>query len=367
MMGVWNMNQQCSIRAYKEDDENGIFELTKVVLGEQVPEKERWIDGWRWMHIDNPAGISRIWLAEHDGKLVGQYPVIMENMKVKCEIIKGAQLVDTMTHPKYRRRGICSTLGKKALTEIGNRETHLVYCFPTQQVYPLHMKSGWLDVCAFQVMVKPLNLKNVLQKYFVRNKLLLNIFTASVNLIIKVLFRSKKVPDEDISKVREISHFDERINEFWNRVSSDYNIIRVRDKKYLNWRYVDAPNADYTIYVAEEEGEICGYIILGCNDVDGLIFGNIYDIIAPTDKGDIIQCLIAKAIEHFKGKKAAAIFSQMVPNKIYRKALLKSGFIPYFLSKSQFIVYNTSSKLYQAYLKNPKNWFIQLGDLPSVY
>ncbi|HJH27790.1 MAG TPA: hypothetical protein C5S37_13740 [Methanophagales archaeon] len=361
------MNQTWSVRAYKEDGEDEIFELTKAVWEEQVPERERWIKGWHWMHIDNPAGISRIWLAEHDGKLVGQYPVIMENMKVDGEVVKTAQLVDTMTHPKYRRRGIAFTLGKKALSKVENGGIHLIYCFPTQQVYPLHIKSGWLDVCAFQVMFKPLNLKNILQKYFIRNRLLLNILTASGNLIIKALFRSKKVPDEDTLKVRKISHFDDRINEFWNTMSIDYNIIRIRDKKYLNWRYVDAPNADYIIYVAEEGGRICGYIILGCKDASGLLFGYIYDVIAPTSREDIIQCLIAKATEYFMDAKVDAISSQMVPNKIYHKALLKNGFIPRFRSKGRFIAYNASTKLSDAFLKNPKNWFIQLGDLPLVY
>ena len=361
------MDKTWLIRDYEEGDEDEIFELTKAVWGKDVPEKERWIKGWRWMHIDNPAGTSIIWLAEDDSKIVSQYPVILENMKIRDKILKGAQLIDTMTHSQYRRRGICSTLGKKTLNEIENRETHLVYCFPTQQVYPLHIKSGWLDVCAFQVMVKPLNLKNILQKRFVHNRLLLNIFTASGNLIIKVFFRSKKVPDEDMSKVRKISHFDDRINEFWNTMSIDYNIIRIRDKKYLNWRYVDAPNANYTIYVAEEGGRICGYIILGCKDASGFIFGYIYDIIAPTSREDIIQCLIVKAIEYFMDAKVDAILSQMVPNKIYHKALLKNGFIPRFRSKGRFIAYNASTELSEAYLKNPKNWFIQLGDLPSVY
>ena len=361
------MSQTWSVRAYKESDEDEIFELTKVVWEEQVPEKERWLKGWRWMHIDNPAGISRIWLAEIDGKLVGQYPLILEDMKVGREIIKGAQIVDTMTHPYYRRQGIAYTLGKKALSEQEKENIHLVYGFPNQQAYPLHIKSGWLDVCAFQVMIKPLNLKNILQKYFVRNRLLLNIFTASGNLIIKVFFRSQKIPEEDMLKVREISHFDDRINEFWNTLSIDYNIIRIRDKKYLNWRYVDAPNADYTIYVAEEGGRICGYTILGCKDVDGLIFGSIYDVIAPTSREDIIQCLIAKAVEYFMDAKVDAIFSQMVTNEVYRKNFLKNGFIPRFMSKGRFITYNASTKLSEAYLKNPKNWFIQLGDLPLVY
>ena len=365
--GDLNMNQTWSIRISEEGDEDEIFELTKAVLGERVPEKARWMRGWRWMHLDNPAGISRIWLAGDGSKIVSQYPVIREDMKIGEEIIKGAQLVDTMTHPQYRRQGICSTLGKKALTEMEKGEIHLVYCFPTQQVYPLHIKSGWLDVCAFQVMFKPLNLKNILQKYFVRNRLLLNIFTVGGIIIIRALFRSKKVPEEDMLKVRKISHFDDSINEFWNTVSNDYNIIGRRDKKYLNWRYVDAPNADYTIYVAEEGGRICGYVILGCKDVDGLIFGHIYDIIAPTSREDIIQCLIAKAIEYFRDAKVDAISSQMVPNKIYHKALLKNGFIPRFRSKGRFIAYNASTKLSKAYLKNPKNWFIQLGDLPGIY
>ena len=361
------MSQIWSVRAYKEGDEDEIFELTKAVWEEQVPEKKQWMNGWHWMQIDNPAGISRIWLAEHDGKLVGQYPLILEDMKVGDEIIKGAQIVDTMTHPYYRRQGIAYTIGKKALSELEKEKIHLVYGFPNQSAYPLHMKSGWLDVCAFQVMFKPLNLKNILQKYFVRNRLLLDIFAAGGNLIIKAFFRSKKVPEEDMLKVRKISHFDDSINEFWNTMSIDYNIIRMRDKEYLNWRYVDAPNADYTIYVAEEGGRICGYVILGCKDVDGLIFGHIYDIIAPTSREDIIQCLIAKVVEYFMDVKVDAIRSQMVPNKIYHKALLKNGFIPLFMSKGRFIAYNASTKLSKAYLKNPKNWFIQLGDLPLVY
>ena len=361
------MNKAWSIRAYKGGDEDEIFELTKAVWEERVPEKARWIKGWRWMHVDNPAGISRIWLAEHDSKLVGQYPVIMGNMKVDGEVVKTAQLVDTMTHPKCRRRGIAFTLGKKALSEVENGGVQLVYCFPTQQVYPLHMKSGWLDVCAFQVMIKPLNLKNILQKYFVRNRLLLNIFTSSGNLIIRALFRSQKVPDADMSKVRKISHFDDSINEFWDTISNDYNIIKIRDKKYLNWRYADAPNANYIIYVAEEGGKICGYIILGCKDVDGLIFGSIYDIIAPTSREDIIQCLIAKAVEYSLDKKVDVLISKMVANKVYRKRFLRNGFIPRFRSKGQFIAYNASMELSDEFLKNPKNWFIQLGDLPLVY
>ena len=365
--GDLNMNQTRSIRIYKEGDEDEIFELTKAVWGKDVPEKERWVKGWKWIHIDKPDGTSIIWLAEDGSKIVSQYPVIPEDLKIGEEIIKGAQLIDTMTHPKYRRRGIAFTLGKKALSEVGSEGIQLIYCFPTQQVYPLHIKSGWLDVCAFQVMIKPLNLKKILQKYFVRNRLLLNIFTVSGNLIINAFFRSKKVPDGDMLKIRETSHFDDRINEFWNTISNDYNIIKIRDKNYLNWRYVDVPNADYTIYVAEEEDKICGYIVLGCRKEDSLTWGYIYDIIGLTGREDIIQCLMAKAVEYFSAKEVDAIFCKMIADQVYRKGFLKMGFIPYFRFKGRFIAYNASKETSDEFLKNPKNWFIRQGDLPGVY
>ena len=362
------MQSNWLVREYQEGDEERIFELVKAVQGERVPEKERWLRGWEWMFVDNPDNTSIIWLAEHDSKILGQYPAIIETMKVEDKIIKGAQLIDTMTHPEYRRQGICSTLGKKALNKMENGGVQFVYCFPTQEVYPLHIKSSWLDVCAFQVMIKPLNLKNILQKYFVHNRLLLNILTASGNLIIKAIFRSKKVPDEDTLKVRKISYFDDHINEFWNTISNDYNIIRIRDKKYLNWRYVEVPNSDYTIYMAEEEDEICGYIVLGCRNEDSLMWGHVYDILALTGREEeIMQHLIAKAVEYFKAKGVDAIFSKMVANEAYRKSFLRNGFIPRFRSKGRFIAYNASKEIYDKFLKNPENWFIQQGDLPGLY
>ena len=356
-----------SIRIYEEGDEDEIFELTKVVWGEQVPEKEIWEKGWRWMHIDNPAGVSRIWLAEIDGKLVGQYPLILEDMKIGDEIIKGAQIVDTMTHPEYRRWGVAYGLGEKALRELEKENIHIVYGFPNQQAYPLHIKFGWLDVCAFQVMIKPLNLKNILQKYFVRNRLLLNILVSCGNLIIKAFFRSKKVRAGDVLKIREITSFDDRVNKFWNKISNDYNIIRIRDKKYLNWRYVDVPNFDYTIYIAEEENAILGYIVLGCGNENSSTWGHIHDIIALTGRVDIIQSLIAKAVEHFSAKGVDAIFCKMIANKMYRKSFLRNGFIPRLQFKSRFIAYNASSTFSDAFIKNQNNWFIQQGDLFGVY
>ena len=224
------MRSAWSAKVFRAGDEDDLFELVKSVWGEGVPDKERWLRGWKWMYINNPAGASIIWLAQYNGVLVGQYPLVMENMKIGEKIVMGAQIADTMTHPEYRRQGIAFVLGEKALSQLRKEGGSCVIGFPTTQAYKLHMKSGWLDICAFQIMVKPLNLNSILRRYLPFNKFLLTIFTGIGNLVLKTLFMTKKSLEVDGLTVTRISHFDDRFNNFWKKISDDHNIIIVRDK-----------------------------------------------------------------------------------------------------------------------------------------
>jgi GNAT superfamily N-acetyltransferase len=353
---------------YTPDDMDQIFELVKAVWGQKlkIPERTQWIEGWKWLFVNNPAGNSIIWLAEHNHKIVGEYPLVMIDMKVGNRLAKAGQIADTMTHPQYRRQGIAFILGRESLSLLEEQKAMLAFGFPTTEAYPLHMNSGWIDVCSIQTLIKPLNLKNMVKGYLTHDDQLINTFSKFGDLLIKTIFRAKKPSVVDGLTISEIFHFDDRYNEFWERISKDYRIIAVRNKEYLNWRYIDAPNAKYTIYVAERNEMICGYMVLENKYCRGLPIGRILDIAAPLDQQIVIQCLISKAIEHFERKEADAIFSNIISNR-YLHSFLKNGFLPYPISKNRFIAYNASPNIPDGYLKNPKNWFIQLGDLPMVF
>lgn len=355
-----------SHRIYKQGDEQNIFDLVKAVWGDQVPEKEQWIKGWKWMFTDNPAGSSIIWLAEHDGKIIGEYPLVMIDMKIGDKIVKAGQIADTMTHPEYRRRGIAFALGREALTHLKRQGAYIAIGFPTNEAYPLHIKSGWTDVCTIQIMIKPLNMRNMLNEYLTHNKLLTNIFSKLGKLLLKTIFRVRTPPVVDGLTITRVSDFDDRCNDFWEMISKDYKIIVTRDRNYLNWRYIDVPNADYTIYIAEKDKKIFGYMVLERKYIDNVVFGRILDIIAPISQQDIIQCLISRAVDHFEREKVDAILSGIIANR-YRNNFLKNGFIPYPRSGGHFISYKISQDIPDVLLKNPNNWFIQLGDLPMVY
>lgn len=358
-----DMQQAWSVRDYKNGDEDRILQLIQPAF--------KWGDKkyWNWRYRDNPAGIGRIWLADDAGKIVGHYAMIPIKMKIGDETVTASLSADIVTHPDYRHQGIFETLARKAYTEAGKEGVHIACVFPNKFSYPGFIKKlGWFEVCRLKAFVKPLNLENALKRYF--NNRFLRKFCASIgNSIINSCYRTKKSPDVDGLTITRVSSFDDRIDDFWGRVSNDYDIIVVRSKEYLNWKYVEVPlltelsNTNFVIYVAEKDGQICGYVILKCTKQRDLLLGYIYDLIAPLGQEEVISCLISKAIEYFKGKKVNLIHCGMMADKIYYTIFKKNGFIPsHIIINKPFCVYSSHPAISRTHLKNPKHWFIQIGD-----
>lgn len=354
------------VRTYNKGDENGIFELWKAVHMKS-PDVEEWMRWWNWKYLKNPVDTTRMWLADHNGKIVGFYPAIPIKMKIKGEIITGSQIVDLMVHPDYRRQGIFLKLSQKALSELGENGVHISYGFPNAEAYGGHLQSGWFDVCPMQTMIKPMRTKRMLEKY-IANRFLLKLSDVIVAMILKSFYRTKKPPKLPGVTIKKIPGFDNSINTFWEKISYDYEILVVRNKQYLTWRYVDQPNADYSIYVAEEDGEICGYVVLGLKEQRDLLFGYIVDIVVPLDKSNVLHHLVSKAIEELKEKNVDLIFCQMISNRRFYKIFKRNGFI-YSRNISRrfpFIVHMNSNNFSQEYVKDYKHWFVQQGDSDNV-
>lgn len=364
------MERKWSIRSYEKGDENGIFELMKAVPEYPTLEKEKWMRWWNWKYMDNPAGVSRIWVADHDGKIVGSRSTILVKMKIAGEPVMGSQNTDLLTHPDYRRQGIFSALEKKSFDQLKDDGICITYSLPGPMSYPSYMKSGsFFDTHAVQTVIRPFNLENALKRR-IKNMILMKICAVTGNIFINIFNRAKKHPEVDGLTITKISSFDDRVNDFWKKISNDYEIIVVRDKEYLNWRYVDVPDVNYTIYLAEESEEICGYVVLGCAKQD-ILSGHILDIIAPLDRPEVIHCLLSKAIEYFEEEGVDIIFCKMIADKMFYKIFRKSGFLPIqfiglvfkrFRLWSKHIVRINSPEMSEAYIKDSKNWFVQIGD-----
>lgn len=350
-----------SLRAFRDGDQEGILELYKVVYPEREYDRDKWMKWWQWMYRDNPNGKGIVWLAVHDGKVVGQYAIVPRRMKVGSQSVAGALSLDTMTHPGYRRQGIFETLAKAVYEEAGRDGIHIVHGFPNEFSYPGFVtRLDWFYVDTMGTLLKPLNWRNALT-IAISNRLLLMIGALTGNLVGMAFSRGRKAPAVEGLIIAQVPSFDERINEFWAKLSHQYRVMVERNREYLNWRYVDAPDSDYLVYIAERGAEVVGYLVLHCMQMGQASAAIIFDILAESE--EIAQCLIAEAVERSKRERVDLVYYASVGGSSVPKAFRRNGFMHFpSVKRLRFCAYSTSSCASREFLQNRGNWFIQMGD-----
>ena len=363
------MGQHWSVREYEPGDESGVLELRKAVYPSRQSDRQQWTsrDHWlrwrQWVQQGNPVRPAKILLAEDDGKIVGHFSLIFMLLKVGNQVVRACQVTSRMTHPEYRRQGMALRLQGQLFDETEREGVHITIDFPNKAGHAVNMRTGYVfDVATTHIVFRPLNWGNAIRLRI--GSRVLSSFGATVGSILyRVFYRPKGVPVVEGLTIRQISSFDERINEFWARVSSQYEIMVVRNKEYLNWRYAAVPDVDYSIYIAEKGGEICGYLVLRYMRREHTRLAAICDIL--TQSPQISRCLIWEAVEHCEREKVDVVYGHMIADRTLIKSFRNSGSIP-FLRSRRFVAYSTSPHVSTEFLKDPKNWFVQIGDSDHV-
>ena len=370
-----NVQRKWILREYKEGDEEGIFDLCNAVYPEAQYDKESWMKWWHWQYKEIPFGSAKIWLADHDGKIVGQYPLIPLQFKARDKLLTAYLSLDVMTHPEYRYQGMFSLLERHALKEAEKEGIHITIGFPNDASYPGHVKSGYFLVSFMIEMQKLLNLKKTwfmlanLLAGKIKSRLLSRVGAATVlasNLLFaKVLGIGHKTSDQRLT-VSEVPSFDKRFDDFWQVVAPEYDLTIVRNSDYLKWRY-STPGTDYFIYAAEKAGEICGYAILQFVERRGLKVGRIMDMVVGKDSPQSAPTLVSKAVERCRQEGMDLVTYSALKSRAYYSVFRKNGFItiPY-LRGGRLCVYSVSPDITKGFLQDPRHWLIRTGDTDSI-
>ncbi len=362
------MNRVWSIKQYEPGDEEGIFELDKAVHPSPPKNIEAWLRWWQWMYGQNPAGAGIVWLAQHEGRIVGQSALVPVSVKFGTRVLAGFQAVDTMTHPEYRRQGIYETLARKTYAEAGKRGIHLGYRFPNQNSYPIAVnKLGWIHVATMQLMLKPLNWEKAL-KLLTRNEPLIKLGALGGTMSSRVLCHSKKPPFVEDLTINRVASFDERINKLWAAISAQYPLAVARNRDYLNWRYINAVGEKYLTFTAEVAGEIQGYNVLRCLYKREVKCGVFCDILTQSE--EIAHHLVSEAMKYFEQEKVDLVYFTMINNRLSKtlfRAFRRSGFISIpFIKGMRLCAYSSSPDIPKDFIRDSENWLIQSGDSDSV-
>jgi len=140
-----------SIRPAVADDHTAIVGLAAAALGWKAGDPNEAL--FRWKHLDNPFGMSGLWVGEELGGLAAFRAFLRWDFEAPDGVRHAVRAVDTATAPASQGQGWFRRLTLFALEAERERGTDFVFNTPNDQSRPGYLKMGWQVVGRVPVAV----------------------------------------------------------------------------------------------------------------------------------------------------------------------------------------------------------------------
>ncbi|HZQ06707.1 MAG TPA: GNAT family N-acetyltransferase [Anaerolineae bacterium] len=237
-----------SIRPYEAGDEEAIRMLHEI-----CHHKSWSLAQWRWQIRTLPTWWENEWVAVAEGQIIGHYAVTPVRFKLNEQEVIVAHGSDAMTHPSYRRQGVLSALGGR-VNAVWGKHVPFQFGFPHEGWGSTRVRLGW------QPLIRLTWMKFLLQPAsFVARKSGL------------AHSRAARWFDRQFAPVRERKHANDievnrvicagaEFDALWEWLQNEYRVLAVRDSAWVQWRYLDMPEAEQGVLLAREGETPRGYL-----------------------------------------------------------------------------------------------------------
>jgi len=356
------------IRDFKENDKNQVIALLQSAFDPNMTREY-----WERLYPKNPNGYYIV-VAEVNGEIAGSDGFIPLRTKIGKKEILAAFNASLVVGKKHRRKGIFLKMGTYATAQLAKTQKLLCVGFPNEAAYYGHLKYGWFTVSSFTKLVKFLNggalmktktVQTVLRKYHLEKLqfILQPIFGLVLKLVLlraRLKFRIKRSPRK-YEVIVSFTPFPKEMDSLWLKVKNNYEILTVRDKKYLDWRFHECLDRKYIVLIAKNKGELVGYLVAAQENKLGLIL----DIFGESNPA-FFDVLIQEATRALKNRGAEKIITRITPNNEIYKAFRHNGWFERtsspVIARINFLKETPETEKLKAYLCNPSNWYMTASD-----
>ena len=263
-----------TVRGYAPGDEAAILQLFAPSFHvERTPEH------WRWKYRDHPFGSLRLSMAwSPQGELAAHHGAYPARLWHNGSILPAQHIGDLMTDPRFRRVG----LGPRSLLARCAQHSYAVFG-PGRVAF----NYGFNTSTSLEYSVRFMQAQKVAPVGF---------WTAR--------------PEDFLGtgpsgyQIRIEKTFDRRFDRFFARVAPDYASLFERRSAYLNWRYIDRPDADYLAVSAFRWWRRVGWAVFR-RQGDDLIWGD--GLFARRHSVGAVQALLKAALESPVGQQARRV------------------------------------------------------------
>jgi ribosomal protein S18 acetylase RimI-like enzyme len=317
---------------------------------------------WDWQYKNLPSGKSLVYAAWDDDKIIGYYHVPVYKYFINGEEKLIGNIQDVAVNPKYRGVGLFRQLAEFANADLDTSEVELIYTFPNDKSIRTFLKYN----CFKQVSRVPAYIRPIRSGGILKSKV--NLFGLEqivgwiVDLIINLFTRSMNLTHASVELVTEVS--DELTNLFTEYNSSFENHL-VRDKAWLDWRYLKSIRGKHHIFAIRESGKLTATIVLKEDEMLNNPSLLVLDFACKKGKEESLLSLINQVQKQPKltGFKSNLIFiSGLAP------VLTSLGSIGFFKIPEKLnprvlnLLTRSSSNLDESTIMDENNWLLTLGE-----
>jgi GNAT superfamily N-acetyltransferase len=294
---VMNAEDVTVIRPCHEDDVPGLVALFARVFGKTITAEH-----WHWKLRSLTSQAPNVLLATSNDQPVFQYAGIPTALSLNGARIDAMVAVDGMTAPDFRRRGLLTRVVTEAHARWRETGIDLVLGLPNEQWGSRTAALGWLPMFDLQRLIRPLRPEAMLAQrlgmpWLRRLRLASTLWNG---IIARLPHRHADVQTEMVGQA------DGRFDRLWEKCRANAKFAVVRNRAWVQWRFLDCPSRRYRVLLATRDGEPAGYCAYSVYESEGRRRALLAELAAPQDDdaarrtllADLLHDLLAEGVEH---------------------------------------------------------------------
>ena len=283
-----------------------------------------------WKMRSGPTAARHQWVSEVDGRIAAMVVIIVRRIRMRGRDYVVRHGADAAVDPEYQKRGLYGAMIDYARHSPQTSEFDLGFGFTTNpRVRRPSRREGRMALAnPIQVLEKPYSARAIVARRRERYGGRLPSPLAVLRIKLGTVFNRLGHPPywrrvKPTWSITTRERFDDRIEGFFDEAARPFDLVIVKSRDYMNWRYSDPAAGRFTIRVAEQDGSILGYLVLKVSEGSGYIV----DLLALPDRIDVMRSLVEDALHLFSEAGVDLVTCWMISRHPYNPILRRYGFI----------------------------------------
>jgi GNAT superfamily N-acetyltransferase len=329
---------------------------------------------FNWQCDQNPSGQAYELITKKRSAVTGYCAAIPTRHKIGPDVAKGSLGVNVMTHPDYRGRGIYVLLQREVDRLCGKDQIQFNFGFSNEYSHRNCLRRlGYQEIGRFPLWILPFNLNRILKSRTPKQGMLMRAAAFAANPFWSLARSMFSLRRKDRSmEIKTAAAITEEFDRFWQKAKADQTNILIRDRAYLEWRFIRHPTRTYKVFAARSKGQLRGYLVARMTEIEGVPCAVLVDILTEKASegrkaaGELIAAFNRQAREDG----AALGFCLMLRHSPVARALRHNGYFicpkPLLPREFPIILHWNMSGTPPAGLFDLKCWYMTLGDYDTI-